>query len=308
MPLPCFFAGAIEAKRSEGNNQMKFAEKAKAKLRRTVSRIKRSPLTVPLYYATEAWLFVLSLFAGRPRVSPEQVRAVEENVTFFYKSFNRHKCAKRLYRSIKKTFPNARVIIADDSREPLNIEGAEIIHLPFNSGLSKGLIAAVERIETPFAMRLDDDHMLCRRSKIEEQLDFLNRHPEVDLAAIQKTLNPKNGARAYEKFVFNAKLIIPAGTVIEGRKVVYKASNVFIARTDKLRLIGYDPNIRMLDHAEFFIRAAGVIVCAQSSDAGVFHWHNRFNRDYNVYRSDCAGDRKYIFEKHVKKRYPADRS
>ena len=278
----------------------------KDRLRRVIRQIKRSSITVPAYYLTETWLFVLSLFMGRPRVSPEQVRAVEENVTFFYKSFNRHKCAKRLYRSITRTFPNARVIIADDSSEPLTIKGAEIIHLPFNSGLSKGLIAAIERIVTPFAMRLDDDHVLRRISKIEKQLDFLNRHPEVDLVAIQKTLNPKTGARDYERFVLGKKLIIPFGTEIEGRKVVYKPSNVFLARTDKLRLIGYDPNIRMLDHAEFFTRAAGVIVCTQASDAGVFHWHNRFNRGYNSYRGDVAADRIYIRNKHLTGNKPTE--
>ena len=50
-------------------------------------------------------------------------------------------------------------MIADDSDEPLQIVGMTnsdvILHLPFNSGLSQGLIKAIEEVQTPYVMRMD---------------------------------------------------------------------------------------------------------------------------------------------------------
>ena len=84
------------------------------------------------------------------------------------------------------------------------------------------------------------------------------------------TLIDKNAHR------MKKELIITCGTVIDGREVVYKAPNVFLIRTKSLRKVGYDPNIRMLDHHEFFIRAAGVLVCVQDRSAYIMHCHNHF--------------------------------
>ena len=65
---------------------------------------------------------------------------------------------------------------------PLEIPGAEIILLPFNSDLSKGLIASLEKVETPYVMRLDDDVLLIPQSQISDQVRFLQKHEEVVLA------------------------------------------------------------------------------------------------------------------------------
>ena len=63
---------------------------------------------------------------------------MRENVTVIFKSFERQKMAKRLYENLQKYYPGVRVVIADDSRKPLDLQGDSltIIQLPFNSGLS----------------------------------------------------------------------------------------------------------------------------------------------------------------------------
>ena len=81
-------------------------EKLKALLR----KIERSPLTVPCYYMLEGYYALRSRTLGRPRVSAEDRRNVEESLTFMYKSFNRQRMARRLLRSIRSCYPNARVI------------------------------------------------------------------------------------------------------------------------------------------------------------------------------------------------------
>ena len=274
------------------------------KLRTIYEKIKRTPLRVPLYYLQEGWFLLRYQLFRKPKISGEDRANVEKNITFFYKSFNRQRLAKRLYRSIKAYYPKARVVIADDSEEPLTIpdmtEGDTIIHLPFNSGLSKGLIAALEQVKTPFTMRLDDDLMLTPSTKVHDQYAFLQKHKEVDLVAVQMgNHHPQKSAARFSRIRMNKRLIIPAGTMIDGREVVYKTPNVFLARTDSLRKVGYDPNIRMIDHHEFFFRAAGRIVCVQDAHAYVMHCHNLFEKSsYNDYRGDYSGDAEYIAKKH----------
>ena len=111
----------------------------------------------------------------------------------------------------------------------------------------------------------------------------------------------KKAAEEYYKQPMNyapKKLIIPHMTEIdETHIVVGKSSNTFVARTDKLKEIGYDDNIRMIDHNEFFFRAAGNIVSVLDKTAFVLHYRNRFDMNYEKYRRDYQGDQVYIRQK-----------
>lgn len=240
-----------------------------------------------------------------PTASEEDRKNVADNVTFVYKSFERQSMAKRLYRNIQKMYPGARVIIADDSKKPLEIKGENlhIIHLPFNSGLSKGLNRALNNVRTPFTMRLDDDELLTPYSKIHEHLKFLQSHPEVDLVGLLPYNAPFiKSPITQTKFYFGEsmsaaplKLKMPHMTVIEQNYVVLgKVPNIFLARTEEYRSVGYDDNIRMIDHQEFFFRAAGRLTSVLSLNSYVFHYHDRFNKYYDKFRSDINGDGVYI--------------
>lgn len=271
--------------------------------RRIQNKIEHSFLTVPAYFAMEAVYLLRYYFYGTAKLPPEDVRNVEENVTFVYKSFNRQRKAKRLYRSIRKYFPNVRIIIADDSAVPLEIPGAEIVHLPFNSGVSKGQIAALEKVETPYMVRLDDDMLMVPQTHFERLLRFLQQHEEVDLAAVTCEKPTEKSAARYLRFDMGKQMRIPVGTKIDHCIVSAKVPNCFIARTASIRKVGYDPNIRMIDHHEFFFRAAGQIVSVIDPTSYILHCHNPFDRKYRPYRSDINGDSIYIWKKHAGEKY-----
>ena len=265
----------------------------------------RSPLRGLLYYLENLYFILRYPLFGKPKMTEADRANVEQNVTFIFKSFNRQKMAKRCYRVIKAYYPKARVVIADDSEDPLQIadlaEGDLIVHLPFNSGLSKGLIAALAEVRTPYVMRMDDDELLTPASCIHDQLSFLQQHAEVDLAGIQaKHHHPERGAQTYSRIRMSKRLIIPAGTVIDGREVVYKTANVFVARSDSLREVGYDPQIYIIDHHEFFFRAAGQIVCVQDRKASIFHCHHYFakKKEEEFRLNKLSDDTQYIASKH----------
>ena len=262
-------------------------------------RLKKSNVGRIFYYINDWYYICRHKLMGKATISESDVSNVEKNVTFIYKSFNRQHQARRLYKSIKEYYPQAHIIIADDSKEPLYIEGADIIHLPFNSGLCKGIIKALERVETEYVMRMDDDELLTPKSNIHVQLSYLQSHPMVDLVGVQPSFrNPEKAAAVYSGIKMRKQLVIPAGTIIDGREVVYKTPNIYLARTEKVREVGYDPNIRMIDHHEFFYRAAGQIVSVQDPHSYVMHCHNRFEKEYDLYRRDTLSDARYIRMKH----------
>ena len=77
-----------------------------------------------------------------------------------------------------------------------------------------------------------------------------------------------------------------------------KTPNQFLIRTKEFKELRYDDNIRMIDHHEFFMRAAGNIVSSMDISAFVFHYHNRFDKHYDLFRSDYKRDLEYIRKKH----------
>ncbi len=237
--------------------------------------------------------------------SEDDVALMRDNVTFVFKSFERQKSAKRLYENICKYYPETRVIIADDSKIPLDLKGdnLEVIHLPFNSGLSAGLNKALERVTTPYIVRMDDDECLTPFSRFHDHLRFLMQHTGADLVGLSYITTPR--CRTHKKMAGNyfaqsmdlapKPLKIPHMTKLgDGYIVVGKTPNIFIARTESVRTVGYDDNIRVLDHNEFFFRAAGNIVSVFAPDSFVFHIHDLTDKNYLKYRSDYRLDQQYI--------------
>lgn len=241
---------------------------------------------------------------------PEQneIDFVKKNVTVIYKSFERQEMARRLYENLQSYYPGIRVVIADDSSKPLDLQGEslQVLHLPFNSGLSYGLNCALEKVKTPYVMRMDDDELLTVKTQLGAQVGFLNHHPEIDIVGFctLTSIRCENPDKAVSRFTsFSMKgtpkpLLIPHMTQIDGNHFVMgKIPNLYVARTEKLRSIGWDENLRIMDHQDFFWRAAGNLVTVIALGTAVFHYHNPFQRYYQKYRQDVEEDKEYIVKK-----------
>lgn len=288
----------------------------KQKLITYLRSLARGPLA-PLFYVlwqllTHAQRCLLKLQwkrSGAPMPDAAQQALVRENVTFIFKSFERQHLARRLYRNIQAYYPGVRVIIADDSRKPLELSGPglTVVHLPFNSGLSRGLNLALSQVTTPFTVRMDDDELLTPYSNFHGQLEFLLNHPEVDLVGVlPRNLPGRYDAQAAAKVYWPFSMAhapkplrLPHLTRIDDHRIVLgKVPNVFLVRTGPYQALGYDDNIRMIDHHEFFTRAAGELVAVLDENAYILHEHNGFNRYYQRFRIDVDGDRMYIAGKY----------
>ena len=271
-----------------------------------------APILHPIFYfISMTEYFILNLkwhFEGNRMPGQDEIAAMKENVTFIIKSFERQQLVKGLLRNISRMYPGTAVIVADDSRKPLktSITSVSIIHLPFNSGLGAGLEAALKEVKTPYIVRLDDDELLTVRSKIHRELDYLIGHPDIDMIGFGYTSavrlhSPEFYFKEYYRTPMNdalRPLTVPHMTKIDDNHIVLgKVANIYLARTEKIRKVGYDPNIRVIDHHEFFWRAAGIITSAAALDTVVFHRHNPYERRYNMYRSDYEKDLDYIKNK-----------
>lgn len=268
-----------------------------------------SPLFMGICSLEYHFFNLLWTLKGARKPTAEEVELVRKNVTFIAKSFERQKMAQGLCRNISRMYPGVSIIIADDSKEPLKIEGenVEVVHLPFNSGLSAGLKAALERVKTPYVFRMDDDELLTVRSLVHREVAYLESHPELDLIGLGYTTairchSPKFFISTYyDQSMSDAlrPLKIPHMTQIdENHLVLGKVANIYLARTEKVREVGFDPNIRMIDHHDFFWRAAGVMASAMAMDTVVFHRHNPYDRKYFKFRNDYKNDLSYIGKKH----------
>lgn len=287
---------------------MEFSHKLLAFFQRYFSPICRpiqSVVAMVEYWVLEA----CSALRGFRKPTAEDVSFVAENVTIMFKSFERQKQVRALVKSIWKYYPGVRIVIADDSAKPLEIPGQanddkiKILQMPFNSGLSKGLNLALAEIQTPFMVRLDDDVLFTRRTDLAGELRFLLEHQEVDLVGMPwidacKAISTKRDIKAYSRIDMreaHLPLKIAHGTKLDEKHIVLgKTSNAFLARTDSIRKVGWDDHIRMIDHHDFFFRAAGVLVSVLSLNSVLYHNHNFFSSHYNRYRSDWKGDAMYI--------------
>ena len=179
----------------------------------------------------------------------------------------------------------------------------EIVQLPFNSGLSRGLNAALKKVSTPYVMRMDDDELFTCRTKLVQQLHFLKNHEDIGLVGfgVRDSLRWNSLKKRYNTYAKQtmhnagrATSVAPMTRIDEAHVVFAKVPNVFLARTELVKKVGYDNNVRMLDHNDFFFRASGVIVSVLAEDTIIYHRHNFFDKGYMMFRNDTARDLQII--------------
>lgn len=230
------------------------------------------------------------LAGGQPR--PED--GLVEQVTAVVKTFERPRVVRRLIRSIRRFYPDLRVIVVDDSRVPIELGGVENVHLPYDSGVSVGRNEALRRVETPFVLVLDDDFIFTRHTTFSEPFRTITAHPDIDILGgqvIDLPLYVMHDYRSAHLFHTGAAPLHRPGTLIAGLPVLEKVPTFFIGRTGRVREVGWNPQLKRLDHADFFSRARGVLTTVLDERWKVLHAKTPFNRGYMRMKLDTAHDR-----------------
>jgi glycosyltransferase involved in cell wall biosynthesis len=191
------------------------------------------------------------------------------------------------------------IVVADDSRRPAQLDGVTTVELPFNSGISTGRNEGLKHVTTPYVLLMDDDFVLWRHTRLADAIRELARRDAIDIMGGMLVRLPRHalGPELWDLvalFATEACPVLPVGTKI-GPLVVYeKVPNFFIARTDRLRLVPWEPRLKRLEHADFFSRARGVLTTALNREFSALHVPTPYDTHYMSYRLDLGDARKFL--------------
>jgi glycosyltransferase involved in cell wall biosynthesis len=202
-------------------------------------------------------------------------------ITAIIKTFNRTQELAQLVKSIQRVQPDLEIIIADDSRESTRFPGVTTLVLPFNCGISAGRNAALDIVHTPFVLILDDDFVFYRQTRLAGALRILQQTPQIDIMGGKVINLPECRPHDYRDaalFPASRAPTFPKGSLLAGLPVYDKVANLFIGRTDRLKLVRWDPELKVTEHADFFTRARGILTTVYNDQFSILHAKNRFDR------------------------------
>jgi len=218
---------------------------------------------------------ILLFFIIRLRKQTENFSNFENNFTICIKTIYRSNLLKENIKSIRKIYPNVKIIIADDSDDEYKIKNKNTmqeaskndknityIPLPYDAGLSKGRNECVKRVKTEFTIITDDSRFLVSENEIIQNIikymktknieiitGFIKGRPKEHSSYISNFdyCMDKNKNRISKKEI--KKIIKEKGTIFIKKKKINNISkfrelefqdinmgvNCFIAKTNTLK-------------------------------------------------------------------------
>lgn len=187
------------------------------------------------------------------------IKNLEKDLTIVVKTFERPSCLQDCLESINNMYPSIKVIVADDSLNPQKNDLADEYYLlPHDSGLSYGRNFLLKKVDTPYVMVVDDDTKFITNNCIEMMLNILYENEDIDLVAgcipnnRFKGILHKDGEILY-------KLLGKHRDIINGNKIYDIVINLFIAKTDKIKEVSWDNELKICEHTNFFYRAKNIL-------------------------------------------------
>jgi len=115
------------------------------------------------------------------------------DITFCISTFERPAECRDTVETILCLYPDARILVADDSREPVPYVGEHIrtIDMPYDSGISAKRNRLIDEAETPYLMLMDDDNKLTAGS-VEKLYEALQAEPMAAVAGMAKYEKGRN--------------------------------------------------------------------------------------------------------------------
>ncbi len=214
-------------------------------------------------------------------VSPQ----LNEQITVLVKTFLRPRTLHRLLTSIRRFYPALPILVVDDSPDAQPIPGTaiETVILPYDSGLSVGRMEGLKRVQTPYVLLLDDDFVFYRHTRLSQALALMQQHPAIDIMGGAVVNLPFFTTADYQQatvYPTAAAPTYPPGTHIGGLPTLDKVANFFFARTDRLRLVEWDAKLKLVEHADFFTRARGILTTVYNRDFRCLHARTPFDKTY----------------------------
>ncbi|XP_077369112.1 beta-1,4 N-acetylgalactosaminyltransferase 1a [Festucalex cinctus] len=237
-------------------------------------------------------------------------------VTIVTKTFLRYEKLNNLIDSIRQYYPNVTIVIADDNEHPQKVTGPHIEQfiMPFGKGWFAGRNLAVSQVTTKYVLWVDDDFIFTANTKLEKMVDILER-TSLDLvggavrevtgwtSTFRHTISVEAGGedgdcihirRGYHHAIEGFPNCVVADAVI----------NFFMARTDKVQQVGFNPRLARRGHLEFFIDGLGSLHIGSCSDVVINHaskiklpWSGtKSEKAYTKFRYSNSNDENHILD------------
>ncbi|XP_038131157.1 beta-1,4 N-acetylgalactosaminyltransferase 1 [Cyprinodon tularosa] len=204
-------------------------------------------------------------------------------VTVATKTFLRYEKLQNLIDSIRRYYPTVTIVIADDSENPKTISGPYIEHyiMPFGKGWFAGRNLAVSQVTTKYVLWVDDDFFFTASTKLEKLVDVLER---TTLDLVGGAVREATGYTATYRQTISIEPGEEEGDCLHMRRgfhhvmegfpncvVTDGVINFFLARTDKVQQVGFDPRLARVAHLEFFIDGLGSLHVGSCDDVIINH-------------------------------------
>lgn len=208
----------------------------------------------------------------------ESTAIMQENLSIIIKTFNRPNALIKLLESINRFYPNIKILIADDGNDCISPDYqsyAQYFKLPYDVGLSYGRNFLIDKVDTEYLLLLDDDFEFTEKTDINKLYQAIKKNKDLDI--IGGLVNNFGNEPIY----YNNKLVLKDGTLYHYRKqnngyinnipLFDIILNFFIARTQSIRKIRWDDDLKVIEHEDFFLRCKGFLKIGYLEEVQINH-------------------------------------
>lgn len=217
-------------------------------------------------------------------------------------AFERPEHLTRCVQSLRVWYPHVRVIVADNGTQRADlsqVNGIELVELPFDCGLSAARNALAARCQTPYLLIAEDDFVFTPRARLELLVDVLEHDAELALAGGSIVEGGLAKSAAFDYLLENASGAgittlrgLPAAGPLEATRAgtryrrCHKVANFFVARAAALRAYPWPEELKVWEHAAWFwvLCDAGARV-AHVPDVSIEHDRDGRSEHYKAYRN-----------------------
>lgn len=216
--------------------------------------------------ASATWTAPKSATRSDIQPPPIKDRAQLEDVTVCMTAFRRPRKVEAQLESLRKYYPQVKVIIGDNGDDLPNVaedEFTRLIQLPFDSGISKSRNFLYGLVTTPFILTIDDDNLWTENTQIERFLSVLDHDPKIGIVGGWQDDREKNQRIGWHLKFHEHKQELSAtvsrGPVrITSDGVPYwetdSVLNFSLARKELFENCAWADDLKMCEHWEYFYR------------------------------------------------------
>lgn len=184
---------------------------------------------------------------------------VVKDTTAIVATYEREQHLGELIDSFRSAYNGLKFVVADNSVNKYPRNDVTYVPLEAGSGISISRNKALEKVQTPYTLLVDDDHVCISETKLESLLSYLIKNKLDIVAGDQREAHSEpfefHGQYQFDRDRLLHYVAIPRAD--HGSWTQFDTTpNFFVARTDKLKKLMWTPELRFAkEHDDFFLRA-----------------------------------------------------